>query len=229
MRFDKFKEVALRQVHSESLPFDKRKKNRKVVAKLAAEHQPLPTDFYDRPTLELAQSLLGCLLVNEAPGGLASGYIVETEAYMGAGDRAAHSYGNRRTKRTEVMFTEPGHVYTYVMHTHTLINVVSGAVDVPEAILIRALDPFEGLDLIGSRRAARKRGDWTNGPGKLTEALGITREDYGKKFTERPLYIAAGYVPKQLSSGPRIGIENTGEARLRPWRFWVTGNSYVSK
>lgn len=196
---------------------------------MTAKHQPLPIDFYHRPTLELAQALLGCLLVNETPEGLASGYIVETEAYMGAGDRAAHSYGNRRTKRTEVMFAEPGRVYTYVMHTHTLINVVSGAADVPEAVLIRALDPFEGLDLISARRAGRKRMEWTNGPGKLTEALGITREDYGRKFTELPLYIAPGVVPAGISTGPRIGIENTGEARFQPWRFWVTGNPYVSK
>lgn len=192
-------------------------------------HRPLPIEFYCQPTLELAQSLLGCLLIHETPKGIAAGYIVETEAYMGAGDRAAHSFGNRRTRRTEVMFAEPGRVYTFVMHRHTLVNVVSGAVEVPEAILIRALDPLEGLDLIGKRRAGRKRGEWTNGPGKLTEALGITMEDYGKKFTERPLFISSGYSPEDISSGPRIGIENTGEARFRPWRFWVTGNHNVSK
>ncbi|WP_100486709.1 DNA-3-methyladenine glycosylase [Sporolactobacillus pectinivorans] len=192
-------------------------------------HLPLPIEFYHRPTLDLAKLLLGCLLVNETAEGVAAGYIVETEAYMGAGDRAAHSFGNRRTRRTEVMFAEPGRVYTFTMHRHTLINVVSGAADVPEAILIRALDPVEGLDLIDERRAGRKRSEWMNGPGKLTEALGITMKDYGRKFTERPLYIASGYMPEKISCGPRIGIENTGEARFRPWRFWVTGNTNVSK
>ncbi|RYL95021.1 DNA-3-methyladenine glycosylase [Sporolactobacillus sp. THM7-4] len=192
-------------------------------------HQPLSIDFFYQPTIELARSLLGCLLVKETAEGLASGYIVETEAYMGAGDRAAHSFGNRRTKRTEVMFGEPGRVYTYVMHTHTLINVVSGEKNIPHAVLIRAIDPHEGLNLIEKRRKGRKRREWTNGPGKLTEALGITREDYGRLFTEWPLYIAPGYIPESISSGPRIGIENTGEARFHPWRFWVTGNSCVSR
>ncbi|RYM04666.1 DNA-3-methyladenine glycosylase [Sporolactobacillus sp. THM7-7] len=192
-------------------------------------HRPLSPEFFHQPTLELAKALLGCLLVKETKDGPASGFIVETEAYMGAGDRAAHSYRNRRTKRTEVMFAEPGRVYTYVMHTHTLINVVSGDRDVPEAILIRALEPYEGLDLMSVRRAGRKRKEWTNGPGKLTQALGITREDYGRRFTEWPLYLSSGFVPEQISSGPRIGIENTGKARFYPWRFWVSDNLYVSK
>lgn len=192
-------------------------------------HIPLPISFYHQPTLELAQALLGCLLVKETDEGAASGFIVETEAYMGAGDRAAHSFGNRRTKRTEVMFAEPGRVYIFTMHTHTLLNVVSGVVELPEAILIRAVEPYEGLDLMKERRMGRKPHDWTNGPGKLTKALGITKGDYGRLFTERPLYIAKGFVPDSVSSGPRIGIENTGEARFKPWRFWVEGNPYVSK
>ena len=89
--------------------------------------EPLSIDFFQQPTLELAKNLLGCLLVKETNEGIASGYIVETEAYIGPGDRASHSFGNRRTKRTEIMFAEAGHVYTFVTHTHTLVNVVSGA------------------------------------------------------------------------------------------------------
>ena len=104
--------------------------------------EPLSPDFFQQPTLELAQSLLGCLLVKETAEGIASGYIVETEAYMGPEDRAAHSYGNRRTKRTEIMFGEAGSIYTYTMHTHTLVNVVSGPLEKPEAILIRAVQPY---------------------------------------------------------------------------------------
>ncbi|MDP4155653.1 MAG: DNA-3-methyladenine glycosylase, partial [Bacillota bacterium] len=98
-------------------------------------------------TIDLAQSLLGCVLVKETPEGMAAGYIVETEAYMGPIDRAAHSYQNRRTKRTEIMFAEAGHVYTYQMHTHCLINVVSAGIDEPEAVLIRALEPLFGIEL----------------------------------------------------------------------------------
>lgn len=189
----------------------------------------LPDTFFQKPTQELAKALLGCLLVKESPQGTASGYIVETEAYMGAMDRAAHSFGNKRTKRTEIMFSSAGHVYTFTMHTHTLVNVVSGPVGVPEAILIRAVEPVDGLALIASRRPVARAVDRTNGPGKLTQALNITRDDYGRLFTEPPLYLAQGFIPQHVSQGPRIGIENTGEARNYPWRYWVTDNPYVSK
>ncbi len=190
--------------------------------------EPLSSTFFQKTTLELAKSLLGCLLINETPEGITSGYIVETEAYMGPEDRAAHSYGNRRTKRTEIMFGEAGFVYTYKMHTHTLVNVVSGPFEKPEAILIRAIQPYSGLDLMQKRRSMNNLQNLTDGPGKLTKALGITMNDYGHSFSESPLYIAAGKIPDDISSGPRIGINNTGEAKDYPWRFWVTGNSYVS-
>lgn len=189
----------------------------------------LPQAFYEQPTMELAQSLLGCLLVKETPEGIASGFIVETEAYMGAMDRAAHSFGNKRTKRTEVMFAESGMIYTYSMHTHTLVNVVSGGIDKPEAILIRAVEPFTGLELMHERRGLSKVRSLTSGPGKLCKALGITMADYGQSFTEPPLYIAAGRQPEHISCGPRIGIGNAGEAKDYPWRFWITGNPFISR
>ncbi len=189
----------------------------------------LPKSFYEQPTLQLAESLLGCLLVKETPEGTASGYIVETEAYLGPEDRAAHSYQNRRTKRTEVMFGEAGFVYTYAMHTHCLVNVVSGPVEKPEAVLIRAVEPYEGIPLMEKRRAKQPRKNWTNGPGKLTKALGITMEDYGHHFTAPPLFLAEGYKPTKIAVGKRVGIENTGEARDYPWRFWVKDNHYVSR
>lgn len=191
--------------------------------------QPLASNFYLKPTLDLAKDLLGCLLVKETSEGIASGYIVETEAYMGPEDRAAHSFGNRRTKRTEIMFGEAGFVYTYMMHTHTLVNVVSGPFEKPEAILIRAVQPYSGLDLMYKRRSTDNSRNLTNGPGKLTKALGITMEDYGHSFSKSPLYIAPGFHPEDISIGPRIGINNTGEAKSYPWRFWITGNSFVSK
>ena len=154
--------------------------------------EPLSSDFFQQPTLELAQSLLGCLLVKETAEGIASGYIVETEAYIGPEDRAAHSYGNRRTKRTEIMFGEAGSIYTYTMHTHTLVNVVSGPLEKPEAVLIRAVQPYNGLELMHKRRGMDNLRNLTNGPGKLTKALGITMSDYGHSFSEPPLYIASG-------------------------------------
>jgi DNA-3-methyladenine glycosylase len=190
---------------------------------------PLPQDFYEQPTLELAKALLGCLLVKETPQGMAAGYIVETEAYIGPGDRAAHSYNNRRTARTEVMFQSSGLSYTYLMHTHCLFNVVSGGEEKPEAVLIRALEPRYGIELMKSRRRIDELKNLTNGPGKLTKTLGISMKDYGSSLMLPPLYIAKGFIPESISVGKRIGIHNSAEARDYPWRFWVTDNGYVSR
>ncbi|MGF2615924.1 DNA-3-methyladenine glycosylase [Rossellomorea vietnamensis] len=188
----------------------------------------LPRSFYQTPTLQLAKDLLGCLLIKETEEGLTSGYIVETEAYMGPEDRAAHSFNNRRTKRTEIMYAEAGRVYTYVMHTHCLVNVVSGQEEKPEAILIRAVEPRDGIDIMENRRP-KKGKELTNGPGKLTKAMGITMEDYGGYFHEGPLYIAEGYRPDSIETGTRIGIGNSGEARDYPYRYCIRGNSFISK
>ena len=161
--------------------------------------KPMPSDFFQKPTIELAKELLGCLLVKETEEGIAAGYIVETEAYMGPEDRAAHSFNNRRTKRTEIMFGKPGLVYTYQMHTHTLVNVVSGPSETPHAVLIRAIEPKAGLELMHKRRDMKDLKNLTNGPGKLTKALGITMEDYGRPFIEPPLYISPGITPTDIS------------------------------
>ncbi|MGM0844769.1 MAG: DNA-3-methyladenine glycosylase [Bacillota bacterium] len=188
----------------------------------------LPKSFYETPTLQLAKNLLGCLLVKVTEDGLTSGYIVETEAYMGPEDRAAHSFNNRRTKRTEIMYEEARRVYTYVMHTHCLVNVVSGPVGKPEAVLIRAVEPRDGMDLMLRRRPKRGK-ELTNGPGKLTKSMGITMEDYGGCFDEGPLYIAEGVKPESIEMGKRIGIGNSGEARDYPYRFWIKENPYISR
>lgn len=192
--------------------------------------EPVDAAFFGQPTLLLARSLLGKLLVKETELGISAGWIVETEAYIGPGDRAAHSFGNRRTPRTEVMFGPPGYVYTYVMHTHCLVNIVSGEPGRPEAVLIRAVEPCIGIDHMYDRRGPDKKlKELTNGPGKLTKALGIVKEDYGRPFFERPLYIEEGRAVESIAAGPRIGIDNSGEAREYPWRFWVEGNPFVSK
>lgn len=191
---------------------------------------PLSGEFFQAPTLELARSLLGQILVHELPEGIVAGRIVETEAYMGAEDRAAHSFGNRRTKRTEVMFGEAGLVYTYQMHTHTLINVVSGPPEIPRAILIRAVEPVEGIDLMAELRGKHMPiKQWTSGPGKLTKAMGISMKYYGHHFTQRPLYIAQGDPVHAIATGPRIGIGNSLEAVDYPYRFWEKENPFVSK
>lgn len=191
--------------------------------------QPLPELVYQKPTLNLAKTLPGCILVKESSEGTSSGIIVETEAYLGTADRAAHSFGNRRTKRTEIMYQKAGYAYIYQMHTHRLINVVSGKEAQPEAVLIRAVEPYTGINLMLKRRPVKKFQNLTSGPGKLTKALGIDMTDYGRSLLEPPLYIAEGTSPKHIEQGKRIGIENTGEARDYPYRFWVPGNPFVSR
>ncbi|AIE59186.1 DNA-3-methyladenine glycosylase [Bacillus methanolicus] len=200
-----------------------------LIRPLQIKASPLERQFYDIPTLELAKSLLGCLLIKETEEGVASGFIVETEAYLGPEDRAAHTYNNQRTKRTDVMFRESGLVYTYVMHTHCLVNIVSGGPEKPEAVLIRAIEPFTGIDLMKKRRGMADIKKLTNGPGKLTKALGISMEDYGHCIAEPPLFISKGFQPEEISQGKRIGIDNSGEAKDYPWRFWITENPFVSR
>ena len=201
---------------------------------------PVSRTWFERPTLELAPALLGMLLVHEEAEGVTSGRIVEVEAYLGPHDRAAHSYGGRRTARTEAMFGAPGLTYLYRSYgIHLCFDVVSGPVGHPEAILVRALEPVGGLPLITRRRglieparAAPPPRFLTGGPGRLTQALHITMDLYGHPLWERPLYVAEDpHGPKAfaVAAGPRIGIDNAGEARAYPWRFWVDGHRAVSR
>ena len=128
------------------------------------------------------------------------------------------------------MFKKHGYVYTYQMHTHTLINVVSGPPGIPHAILIRAVEPIFGIDEM-RRNRGRKMKDihLTNGPGKLTKAFDITMKYYGHHWSEKPLYISEASSVKEIESSPRIGIQNAGEAIHYPWRFFEKENPYVSK
>lgn len=193
-------------------------------------YEPVATSFFEAPVLELAKRLVGNYIVHEHPKGLIVARIVETEAYRGPEDQAAHSFGNRRTKRTEIMFAETGHVYTYQMHTHTLMNVVSGPVDTPHAVLIRAAEPIDGIDIMQANRGMHlKLYDLTNGPGKLSKALGVTMDFYGHHWSEKPLFIAEGPGAGEVMTGPRVGIGNTGEAVHYPWRFYEKNNPFVSK
>ncbi|MFJ7935043.1 DNA-3-methyladenine glycosylase [Sporosarcina sp. NPDC096371] len=193
-------------------------------------YTPIDTSFYKAPVLELAQNLLGHYIVHEQPDGILAARIVETEAYRGPEDQAAHSFGNRRTKRTDIMFGAAGSVYTYRMHTHTLVNVVGGPIDTPHAILIRAVEPIEGLEQMRENRGVQlKMHDWTNGPGKLTKAMGITMDYYGHHWSKKPLFIAEGAGVGKIVVGPRVGIGNSGEAVHYPWRFYEKDNPFVSK
>ncbi|MFC0187779.1 DNA-3-methyladenine glycosylase [Fictibacillus aquaticus] len=197
--------------------------------------------FLSQPTLTLAKSLIGMELIHQTAEGITSGIIVETEAYKGPEDRAAHSYGDRRTKRTEVMFGPPGHIYMYFIYgMHVCFNIVSGPPGKPEAVLIRAIEPLKGIDLMKERRYSSHKKlphpnkillNLTSGPGKLCKAMGLGLDLYGIKLNEGPVFLKEHKkIPaSMIEAGPRINVSYAEEAAFYPWRFWLKGNPYVSR
>lgn len=193
----------------------------------------LGRDYYDRDTLEVARELLGCTLVHDGPGGLASGRIVEVEVYQGEDDPACHAAAGR-TGRTEPLYGRPGYAYVYLIYgVYYCLNAVTRAEGLPSAVLIRALEPLEGLDHMRSRRAARARRrtpvadrDLANGPGKLCDALGLTLEHNRLDLTGDTLWIEAGTPSAKVAWTPRIGI-TVGTDRL--WRCFDSESPYVSR
>ena len=194
----------------------------------------LPRDFYTRPNvLTVAKDLLGRILVVPAQGGKrVSGKIVEVEAYRGPQDRAAHSYGGRRTKRTETMYGTGGTAYVFFVYgMYYQFNVVTGAAETPHAVLIRAVEPVEGIELMRKRRHGQPDHNLTNGPGKLCIALGIDRQlDAADLLGDKVWLEDEKKVPRsQIAAGPRIGIDYAGDWKNKPWRFWLKDNPYVSR
>lgn len=195
----------------------------------------LKRSFYTRAdTLKIARELLGKRLVVPAPSGeRVSGRIVEVEAYLGAEDRAAHSYKGRRTARTETMFARGGTAYVFFVYgMHHQFNVVTGPEGLPHALLVRALEPEEGVELMKRRRPARNDRGLTSGPGKLCQALGIDRSFDGEDLTEGRVWIEDAGIrvkPEEVAAGPRIGVDYAGEDALQPFRFWLRDNPFVSR
>jgi DNA-3-methyladenine glycosylase len=190
--------------------------------------KPLPRRFYLRPTLDVARQLLGHLLIHETPEGTAAGIIVETEAYLGPDDPGSHSRMGR-TPRNAAMFGPRGHAYVYVMHTHALLNIIAGPEGVPQGVLIRALEPTEGIELMRQRRGLHGLKDLCSGPGKLTEALGITLAQYGADMTRPPLYVGAeAFMSGEVAAKTRIGLRPDRGADL-PYRFHFTYSPYISR
>ena len=185
---------------------------------------PLPRKFYNRPTLTVARELLGARLVRIYDGIKLVGLITETEGYISEEDLACHAKAGR-TKRTAPMYGPPGHAYVYFTYGHHwMLNAVTEQEGFPAAVLIRAIQPIEGVELMMARRQGRD----TFGPGKLTQALGITISENYADLTESgsSLWIEAGVkVPdKSVTIGPRVGLNNTPEPWLsKPWRFLVKG------
>lgn len=182
----------------------------------------LPTHFFNRPTLTVARELLGARLVREQHGVKLVGLISETEAYFGFDDLASHAKAGR-TIRTAPMFGPPGHAYIYFTYgNHWMLNAVTEAEGFPAAVLIRAIQPVEGVEVMLERRNGRD----TLGPGKLTQAMGITKSENNVNLTEAgsSLRIERGIsIPENsVTIGPRVGLNKTPEPWFsKPWRFLV--------
>ena len=194
----------------------------------------LPRDFYTRSNvLTIARDLLGKLLVvPDEDGRRVSGMIVEVEAYRGPEDRASHAYGGRRTKRTETMYRGGGIAYVYFVYgMYYQFNVVCNVPDVPHAVLVRALEPVEGIELMRARRHQHPDHNLTNGPGKLCIALNIDRALDGADLLGDRVWLEEyqSISPRRIARGPRIGIDYAQEWIDKPWRFWIRDNSYVSR
>ena len=194
----------------------------------------LPREFYTRSdVLEVARDLLGKrLVVPGRNGSRVSGLIVETEAYRGPQDRASHAWNGRRTQRTETMYGPGGTAYVYFVYgMYNQFNVVTNVEEIPHAVLVRALEPAEGLEVMRRRRRGRSEYQLTSGPGRLCLAMGIDRKLDKADLLGEHVWIEEGISisPRQMARGPRIGIDYAGKWIDKPWRFWVRDNPFVSR
>jgi DNA-3-methyladenine glycosylase len=200
---------------------------------LSSHERPLGRSFFLQPTLRVARALLGKVLVHETREGRTAGRIVEVEAYRGPRDRAAHSAGGRRTARNETMWGPAGHAYVYFIYgMHHCVNVVTQGPGVPEAVLLRALEPLEGIDLMRARRGLASGPEWRlcRGPGSLCQALGVTRADDGADLVAGPLRILDAPLVRGalVARTTRIGVAYAGPDALKRWRFLIVGSAAVS-
>ncbi|MBR2518278.1 MAG: DNA-3-methyladenine glycosylase [Selenomonadaceae bacterium] len=188
----------------------------------------LPREFYLRDGLTVARELIGKKIVTNLPEGLTGGIIVETEAYMGTRDAAAHSYRGK-TERTKIFFGAGGFVYVYLIYgMHLCTNVVANVEDVPEAVLIRALEPTDGIELMKIRRGKKNLRELCSGPGKLSQALGVTKNFYGADLCGEEIFIETTDFQTEISATKRINVDYAGEAANFPWRFIAAGNKFLS-
>ncbi len=196
------------------------------------ERAVLPREFYSRDANTVARALLGKLLVHRSTEGLAAGMIVETEAYAGPEDDGAHAYGGRRTARTEIQFGPGGYSYVFGIYgMYSCFNAVCAAVGKPEVVLVRALEPVEGIALMEKRRGTQNLNGLCSGPGKLCAALGITKEQYGLDLCGGELFITAykTIAEDKIRTSPRINIDYAEQYRDYPWRYFIADNPHVSR
>jgi DNA-3-methyladenine glycosylase len=191
--------------------------------------------FYKRDdVIQISKDLLGKYLYTFIDHELTGGMIVETEAYMAPEDKASHAHGGKRTERTSVFYAEGGIAYVYLCYgIHYLFNIVTNKAEVPHAILIRAIEPVEGLEVMLRRRRKTKI-DYTltSGPGALSMALGITKKQNGVSLSENEVWLedrGNNINASQIISGPRVGVSYAKEYAQKPWRFMIKGNPWISK
>jgi len=197
----------------------------------------LDRPFYEADTLTVAENLIGKILVHEYDGKALLGRIVETEAYIGSLDKAAHCYNNKMTERTQIMFGEPGHAYVYLIYgMYHCLNVVTEGKGIGAAVLIRALEPLKGLNEMSLNRYNKKEGlskreiiNLTNGPGKLCKAFKIDKSYYGEDLTGDRLYICDDGYKGAIERTKRINIDYAEEAKEFLWRFILKDNKFVSR
>lgn len=184
----------------------------------------MKTDLSD--SLIAARALLGWRIIHKSKEGITAGYIVETEAYS-SDDAASHSYRGE-SERTKIMFGPPGYMYVYFTYgMHYCVNVVTGSKGNGQGVLLRAVEPVEGVELMRKRRNKTDNHDLTNGPAKLAQAMGFNLKHNGESLLENSkLCLKPGFAPAQITQTTRIGIS---QAQDKPWRFYITGNPFVSR
>lgn len=200
-------------------------------------NKKLPLAYYRRNTARVAKELLGKRLIHKIGRTRVGGIIVETEAYVGISDAACHAFGGRRSPKNESLYLEGGHAYIYFIYgMYYCLNVVTKERGCPEAVLIRAIEPSEGLEVmmnLRSRKSQIKRPqDLTNGPGKLCIALKLDRRQDGLPLDSSELFIeetGLALSDRKIVKAPRIGVDYAGEAALWPLRFYIRDNPHVSK
>lgn len=201
--------------------------NQEIYKQLRIMKKKLNRKFYNRPTLKVARELLGKYLVVEKEGTYVSGKIVETEAYIGPDDPASHAYRGM-TPRNKVMFGDPGYAYVYLTYgMHHCLNFVTEREGFPAAVLIRALEPSCGIEIMKRRRKIDALKNLTTGPAKLCQALGIDRTLNGADLCSDTIFVEDhGNKPNKIISTSRVGIK---EGKDKKWRFYIEKNEFVSK
>jgi len=198
------------------------------------QSQILPQSFYQsHDVVGISRALLGKFLMTEIDGVRTGGMVVETEAYCGETDKACHAHLNRRTKRTEIMFGPGGHAYVYLCYgIHHLFNIVTNVKGKADAVLIRAIEPTEGVEVMQQRRDMQKlQPRLTAGPGSLSKALGISTQHYGSLLINPPIWIedrGVGIPESSIIASPRVGVDYAEEDAALPWRFRMKGNRWCS-